>query len=204
MNRVPPFDRAAPFNRAAPATTELALGLVCVAMDRYRRLVSAGVLSPPRPVLRTGFDRTLTVAAVRAEASGVVGLTLRDPGGAALPAWRPGAHLDVFLPSGRQRQYSLCGEPDDRTNYRIAVRRIADGRGGSVEIHQTLRTGDTLTVRGPRNAFPLARTPAYLFVAAGIGITPILTMVHAAATARADWHLVYLGRSRAGMPFLAQ
>ncbi len=183
---------------------DLALDLVCGAMDGYRKVVTARTLSKPRPRPRIGFERRLTVASVTEEAQDVVALTLVSPDGGALPVWRPGAHLDVFLPSGRQRQYSLCGDPADRGHYRIAVRRIADGGGGSVEIHDQIHAGDTLTVRGPRNAFPLASAPAYLFVAAGIGITPILPMVRAADALGADWRLVYLGRSRASMPFLLQ
>jgi ferredoxin-NADP reductase/ferredoxin len=118
-----------------------------------------------------------------------------------LPAWRPGDHLDVVLPSGRVRQYSLCGDPSDRTGYRIAVRRMADGGGGSREVHE-LRPGIPLTGHGPRAAFPLLRAPRYLFLAGGIGITPILPMVRAVAATDADWRLVYAGRDRDLMPFL--
>jgi len=194
-------------NRPGARTTELALGLACRAMDRYRDVFVSGPaarrLSRPQPVRRTGFDRTVTVASVRHEAQDVVGLTLSSPDGAALPGWSPGAHVDLFLPSGRQRQYSLCGDPADRTHYRIAVRRLAGGRGGSLEVHETIRVGDVLAVRGPRNAFPMAGAHAYLFLAAGIGITPILAMVEAADAAGGDWCLVYLGRTRASMPFLS-
>lgn len=173
-------------------------------MDRYRSVVSGpagSILSRPRPLRRNGFDRGLTVASVQREADDVVSLTLCNPDGADLPGWTPGAHLDLFLPSGRQRQYSLCGDPADRSRYRIAVRRIAHGRGGSAEIHETITAGDVLTVRGPRNAFPMAGAPGYLFIAAGIGITPILPMARAAELAGADWRLLYVGRTRASMPF---
>lgn len=159
-------------------------------------------LSAPRPVRRTGFERDVVVAAITPVAEDVVALTLRCPGGGELTGWLPGSHLDVVLPSGRQRQYSLCGDPADRHAYRIAVRRIADGGGGSREIHDDLSVGDILTIRGPRNAFRLAQAPAYVFVAGGIGITPILAMVRAAEAAGTPWRLVYTGRSRASMPFL--
>lgn len=114
-----------------------------------------------------------------------------DPEGRNHPAsWIPGAHLDVILPSGRQRQYSLCGDPDDLTSYRIAVRRIDEGGGGgSREIHESLKPGMVVDVRGPRNAFPFVTAPSYLFVAGGIGITPILPWCNAvtAAESRGDW-----------------
>jgi ferredoxin-NADP reductase/ferredoxin len=159
----------------------------------------------PRAVERS---LTLVVSEVRAEAEDVVSLRLAgEPAGEApLPAWRPGAHLDLDLPSGRRRQYSLCGDPADRTSYRIAVRRLPDGEGGSREMH-TLRPGARLRTQGPRNAFPLALPgpgpgAPVLFIAGGIGITPILPMVRAAAGAGADWRLLYTGRSRATLPFL--
>lgn len=184
------------------------LGALARAFDLYARVFAggpaAGLLSRASPVRRTGYDLELRVEQVRPEAEDVVSLTLVDPDGRALPAWRPGAHLDVVLPSGRLRQYSLCGHPDDRHRYRIAVRLIHDGGGGSREVHDALTAGDALRVRGPRNAFRLVDAPSYLFVAGGIGITPILPMVQAASRRGVPWRLVYLGRSRASMPFLAE
>lgn len=135
-------------------------------------------------------------------ADDVVGLRLVAADGVELPPWLPGEHLDVLLPSGRQRQYSLCGDPADRSGYRIAVRRIDDGGGGSREVHDDLRRGGAITVRGPRNAFPFIAVDRYLFVAGGIGITPIRPMLHDAIGRGADWTLVYTGRTRASMPFL--
>ncbi|MET7768838.1 PDR/VanB family oxidoreductase [Nocardia sp. NPDC005366] len=182
--------------------------LLASAMDAYKTVFveapAARVLSRPSPVRRSGYDRTVVIDRVETVADDVVRLTLRDPRRELLPAWTPGAHLDVFLPSGRQRQYSLNGDPADRASYRIAVRRIADGGGGSVEVHDTLRAGDPLRIRGPRNAFPFIAAGSYLFVAGGIGITPILPMVAEAARAGIPWRLVYVGRSRASMPFLAE
>jgi len=135
-------------------------------------------------------------------ADAVAGLRLVAADRAELPPWLPGEHLDLLLPSGRLRQYSLCGDPADRSCYRIAVRRIADGGGGSREVHDVLRTGSVLTVRGPRNAFPFITVERYLFVAGGIGITPIRPMVQDAIRRGADWSFVYTGRTRASMPFL--
>ena len=166
----------------------------------YERLSRLDRGRPPvRPVNR---DRSLVIEEVRDEAVDVRSLILVAPDGAELPAWHPGAHLDVLLPSGRMRQYSLSGDPADRHQYRIAVRRLDAGKGGSREVHDTLRQGDHLTVRGPRNAFPFIPSERYLFLAGGIGITAILPMVRSAAAAGADWQFVYCGRSRPSLPFL--
>lgn len=153
----------------------------------------------PRPVDRS---LRLVVTEVRQEAEDVVSLRFAAADGGPLPGWHPSSHLDLDLPSGRRRQYSLCGDPADRTTYRIAVRRLANGDGGSREIHETLTPGTELRAHGPRNAFAYAPVGACLFIAGGIGITPILPMVRAAAAAGADWRLVYTGRSRATLPFL--
>ncbi|MGW0162274.1 PDR/VanB family oxidoreductase [Mycobacterium sp. NPDC003323] len=131
----------------------------------------------------------------------VVALTFSAPDGAMLPGWQPGGHLDLHLPSGRRRQYSLCGDPQDRHRYRIAVRKIPAGGGGSLEMHG-LQVGDTVTVRGPRNGFPFIPYERVLYIAGGIGITPILPMVRAAQRLGTDWHFVYCGRSADTIPFL--
>lgn len=142
-----------------------------------------------------------------ADDENVVTLTLAAPDGGMLPRWHPGAHLDLLLPSGKMREYSLCGDPADRYFYRIAVRRIPDGGGGSIEVHDDLRVGDLVSIKGPRNAFPLALpghgSPArsLRFVAAGIGITPILPMVAAAQRFGLDWSMIYTGRTAASIPF---
>ncbi|MBK1783411.1 PDR/VanB family oxidoreductase [Prauserella cavernicola] len=185
-----------------------ALRLAGAASGAYRSVFAGSRLAPllsrPKPVRRTGFELDLSIRDIRAEAEDVVSVTLADPHGRRLPAWVPGAHLDVVLPSGRQRQYSLCGDVTDRAVYRIAVRRIRDGHGGSAEVHDGLRVGDALRVRGPRNAFPLIDAASYLFIAGGIGITPILPMVRECHRRGRPWRLVYLGRTRASMPFLAE
>jgi ferredoxin-NADP reductase len=104
------------------------------------------------PVRRT---HTAVVTKRELVAPDVVALTLADAEGGLLPSWTPGGHIDVQLPSGRRRQYSLCGPPGRRTDYRIAVRRIADGGGGSIEMHDVFDVGDSLVFEGPRNAFYL-------------------------------------------------
>ena len=144
---------------------------------------------------------------VVAEDENVVALTFADPEGGILHRWHAGAHLDLLLPSGRMREYSLCGDPADRYTYRIAVRRIPEGGGGSIEVHDTLKVGDLVSIKGPRNAFPIA-LPGYgsqatslRFIAAGIGITPILPMIGAAERFGLDWSMIYTGRSPESIPF---
>ncbi|MFN8172211.1 MAG: cytochrome P450 [Candidatus Nanopelagicales bacterium] len=146
-------------------------------------------------------SRPVRVNAIDVQSDGVVSLALSDPDGAELPEWEPGAHVDLVLPSGKVRQYSLCGDPDDRQTYRIAVLREADGRGGSVEVHG-LTVGAELTIRGPRNHFRLVDAPAYHFVAGGIGITPIMAMAREADRRGVPWSLTYGGRTRASMAFV--
>ncbi|MGW8764551.1 PDR/VanB family oxidoreductase [Streptomyces sp. NPDC055815] len=141
----------------------------------------------------------LTVRSVVEEAEGVRGLILADPTGAALAPWEPGAHLEVTLPSGTVRHYSLCGDPADRSTYRIGVLREPAGRGGSEELHTAVGEGTVLDVRGPFNRFPLLPAERYLFVAGGIGITPLLPMIRSLPPG--SWSLLYGGRSLASMAY---
>ncbi|HET9257891.1 MAG TPA: PDR/VanB family oxidoreductase [Pseudonocardiaceae bacterium] len=188
----PPDLRGCPRpDRMFTALGKLITGLEWIAQGGYRRRRA------PQLVER---DLTVVVEEIREEASDARSFLLASAGGTELPRWQPGCHIDVVLPSGRRRQYSLCGDPADRRHYRIAARRLGDG--GSRELHERVRAGATLTIRGPRNTFPYAPAASYLFLAGGIGITPILPMVKHAATGGAPWQLVYTGRSRASMPFL--
>jgi ferredoxin-NADP reductase len=144
----------------------------------------------------------MTVMAKDEVADGVVALTLAHRHDRRLPDWTPGAHIDLVLPNGVIRQYSLCGDRWDSFQYRIAVLREPDSRGGSSYIHDALRVGDTVSVGGPRNNFTLVPSDRYLFVAGGIGITPLLPMVRQAELLGCDWRLEYAGRSRRTMAFL--
>jgi ferredoxin-NADP reductase len=137
-------------------------------------------------------------------ADGVVRVVLADPSGESLPSWSPGAHIDLMLEPGLVRQYSLCGSIKDRDEWSVAVLRAPDSRGGSVHVHDKLQAGSSIRVRGPRNHFPLVNSPRYQFIAGGIGITPILTMIEAAEASGNEWHLLYGGRERASMSFLAE
>ena len=157
----------------------------------------------PSQVVPVGRTHAAVVTKREHVAPDVVALTLADPEGGLLPSWTPGGHIDVQLPSGRRRQYSLCGPLGRRTDYRIAVRRIADGGGGSIEVHDAFDVGDLLVFEGPRNAFYLgAGERDVLFVIGGIGVTPILPMMHAAQQRGINWRAVYAGSSRDYMPLL--
>ncbi|MBT2414780.1 oxidoreductase [Streptomyces sp. ISL-12] len=152
----------------------------------------------------TLYESELVVADVRPAADAVLALTLRHPLGGPLPAWEPGAHIDVLLGPGLERQYSLCGDPADREAWRIAVLREDAGRGGSAYVHEHLGRGGTVRVRGPRNHFRLEPAARYRFIAGGIGITPLLPMLAAAERAGAGWSLLYGGRSRSSMAFTGE
>ena len=142
----------------------------------------------------------LEVVQLRKESDRVLSVTLADPERRLLPTWEPGAHIDLWLPD-LVRQYSLCGDPGNRHEYRIAVLREEESRGGSRYVHDSLRPGQVLEVSGPRNHFELVPAEEYLFVAGGIGITPLLPMIGAAGE---NWRLLYGGRSRRSMAFLGE
>lgn len=127
---------------------------------------------------------------------------LRAPGGSALPAFTPGAHLTVHTPSGAARSYSLTGDPAERDRYVIAVAREDGGRGGSVSLVDETRTGDELEVSAPSNSFELHPSDRYLLIAGGIGITPIRAMFRHLSRRGADVRLLYLTRSPEHTAFL--
>ena len=143
----------------------------------------------------------LLVRSMTVEAAGVLSVELVDPDGHDLPPWEPGAHLDLHLPGGLSRQYSLSGDPSDRSRYRLGILREDAGRGGSAYVHEALRPGDHVDVGGPRNHFRLEPAATYVFVAGGIGITPILPMLAEATAAGVEWTLLYGGRTAASMAF---
>ncbi|WP_406320434.1 PDR/VanB family oxidoreductase [Streptomyces sp. NBC_01637] len=143
----------------------------------------------------------LVVARRTDEADGVVSLDLRRADGASLPAWAPGAHIDLLLAPDLVRQYSLCSAPEEAEVWRVAVLRDKDGRGGSLNVHDSLAEGDPVRVRGPRNHFPLERAERYVFIAGGIGVTPIIPMLAEAERIGSAWEMAYGGRTLASMAF---
>ena len=156
---------------------------------------------PPTTTAAASAPLSVRVLRRREVAEGVVALALGPEGGRPLPTWEPGAHVDVVLPNGLIRQYSLCGDQSTHAEYEIAVLREPLGRGGSAFIHDHVNVGDTVTLRCPRNHFALEHAAGYRFVAGGIGITPILPMLAACTASRAPWRLHYGGRTRPSMAF---
>jgi cytochrome P450/ferredoxin-NADP reductase len=148
------------------------------------------------------FEAEVRVESKALVADGVLALSLREADGHPLPRWEPGAHVDLILDEAATRQYSLCGDPNNHHVWRLGILRDPAGSGGSLYVHDQLQVGDTVRVRGPRNNFQLVPSPRYLFIAGGIGITPILPMIAAAEAAGAEWELAYGGRRRASMAFL--
>lgn len=144
----------------------------------------------------------LVVAERTPAADGVVSLVLEHPSGEELPGWTPGAHVDLLLEPDLTRQYSLCGSPGERTRWRVGVLLDDAGRGGSRYVHERLSPGTRVSMRGPRNHFPMVSSDRYLFVAGGIGITPLLPMMTEAEASGADWQLFYGGRRRSSMAFI--
>jgi ferredoxin-NADP reductase len=147
------------------------------------------------------FTSDLIVRHRSTPAEGVVVLHLGHPENEDLPRWEPGAHIDLMLNDGLTRQYSLCGDPNDSSTWRVGVLLDPNSRGGSRYVHDNLNEGATVRVRGPRNHFPLVDAPHYRFIAGGIGITPILAMLEAVQRAGGDWTLLYGGRTKASMAF---
>ncbi|SDJ38132.1 PDR/VanB family oxidoreductase [Streptomyces indicus] len=144
--------------------------------------------------------RTLLVRRMTWEADGVLSVELVHPDGKPLAPWSPGSHLDLHV-GGHIRQYSLCGDPADATRYRVAVLNEPSSRGGSRHVHTKLRPGQSVTVAGPRNHYALEPAGSYLFIAGGIGITPILAHARQAEREGIPYRLIHGGRSRASMAF---
>ncbi|MFE2047269.1 PDR/VanB family oxidoreductase [Streptomyces sp. NPDC059459] len=134
------------------------------------------------------------------EADGVLSVELVHPEGKPLPAWTPGAHLDLHV-GGHVRQYSLCGDPEETGVYRLGILNEPASRGGSRHVHTKVRPGQTVRVAGPRNHFALEPAASYVFLAGGIGITPILAMARRAERDGVPYRLVHGGRTRASMAF---
>lgn len=145
------------------------------------------------------FVRSITL-----EAAGVLSFELRPLAGAALPAFSAGSHIDVHLPGGVIRSYSLLNAQEERHRYVIAVQREEQGRGGSRAMHE-LRVGQPVAISGPRNNFGLAESASHsVLVAGGIGITPLWSMVQRLQALGRSWELYYCVRTRAQAALLEQ
>ena len=144
----------------------------------------------------------LRVARAERAAQDIHLFELRDPEGGALAPFTAGSHLRVKVPSGAIRKYSLCNDPAEIERYVIAVKRDPAGRGGSVSLVDGTRAGDRLEVSPPENAFALdEKAPAFLLIAGGIGITPLMAMARRLVALDARFRLVYCTRSPAHTAF---
>ncbi|MEO0976590.1 MAG: cytochrome P450/oxidoreductase [Pseudomonadota bacterium] len=156
---------------------------------------------PVGPPLRRDIARKVKVAGVRREAEDILGLTLVDSRGRALPNWSAGAHVELST-GGYDRKYSLCGQPGSGS-YDLAILREANGRGGSAFLHDTIEDGMELRLRGPHNLFRLDESAEhYVLVAGGIGITPIIAMADRLKALGKSYQVHYCGRGRTSMAFL--
>jgi ferredoxin-NADP reductase len=169
-------------------------------MSPVADLVKAPTVAAPRPGEETMQVR---VRALVWEAPGVLSMHLASLDGSPLPAFEPGAHIDVKLPDGTLRQYSLCGDPNDLTHYRLGIRAVTGGQSSGF-VHRTLRPGDVVTVSTPRNNFPLVTAGHYIFVAGGIGVTPFIPMMRAVRAAKGSFTLLYCNKRNEDAPFLAE
>ncbi|MGH8940686.1 MAG: PDR/VanB family oxidoreductase, partial [Actinomycetes bacterium] len=150
-------------------------------------------------------QRELRVAQMTWESEGVVSVRLsRIESNDPLPAWEPGAHIDIYVPDGTTRQYSLCGDPGDLSSWQIAVLHEPEGRGGSAFVHNQLRVGDRLLVTRPKNHFVLEDAPYHALVAGGVGITPMMAMAEHLEREGRPFHLTYAGRTVGSMAFRAR
>ncbi|MBS0433632.1 MAG: oxidoreductase [Proteobacteria bacterium] len=145
---------------------------------------------------------SVRVARKSIEAEDICSLELVSADGAPLPAFAAGSHIDVQLPGGPTRQYSLCNDPAETHRYLIAVLRDARSRGGSAAVHERVKVGDTLVISAPKNHFALAHdATSHLLLAGGIGVTPLLCMAERLAHAGADFEMHYCTRSPARTAF---
>ena len=144
----------------------------------------------------------LRVAHLHLTTPDVLHMRLVHPLRPLLPEWSAGAHVDLRMPDGRVRQYSLCGDPENRSIYEIAIKREDLGRGGSIWAHETIREGSELHISAPRNNLPLTAAGRYILIAGGIGITPLMSMARTLKRWDKDFTLHYCVRSESEAPLL--
>lgn len=153
-----------------------------------------------------GSMMPLRIVSVGDAAEGIKSFALARQDGGDLPEFTAGSHVSVQVPNGALRKYSLCNAPHERDKYVIVVKRDQDGRGGSISMLDDAREGDILPTSAPKNAFPLIESaPAHVFIAGGIGITPIISMIRSfGGLPQVPWKLYYLTRSPAMTAFLQE
>ena len=149
-------------------------------------------------------ELVLTVRAKKEIADGVFLFELRAPDGATLPPFTPGSHITVTAPSGQKRRYSLCNDAAEPDRYLIAVKQESSGRGGSLSFTRDIKEGDAITIEPPANEFEMAKSEpkSFVFIAGGIGITPIRAMIlHCIRHGRHNFKLYYFTRTPEAMAF---
>ncbi|WP_205995553.1 PDR/VanB family oxidoreductase [Pseudolabrys sp. FHR47] len=169
-------------------------------MGDVAEMTKPSTVAAPRAGEQT-FD--VRLRALIWEAPGVLSLELASLDGRPLPAFEPGAHIDLKLPDGTLRQYSLCGDPNDLSHYRLGIRAVTGGQSSGF-VHRRLRPGDVLTVSTPRNNFPLVASKEYIFVAGGIGVTPFIPMMRQLSARHQHWTLLYCNKRNEDAPFLKE
>ena len=153
----------------------------------------------------TDDKKQLRVQAIRWQAQGICSFELVDPEGQALEPFEAGAHVDLHLPGGVVRSYSLASDPSDNSQWTFGVLLEAKSKGGSSALHNKVRVGDLLTVGSVRNAFPLAKEATHsILIAGGIGITPLKSMAHTLKAAGASFELHYCARGPQNVAFLKE
>lgn len=151
------------------------------------------------PPSKQDLSREMRVETLERIGDNILGVTLKDPTGNALPRWSAGSHIDLEV-GDYTRKYSLCGEQTDTDTLKVAILREDTGRGGSLHIHQTLCEGMSVRIRGPKNHFRLNEThDSYVLIAGGIGITPIIAMADRLKQIGKPYTVHYAGRVRANM-----
>jgi ferredoxin-NADP reductase len=163
--------------------------------------ITAAPVAPSKPAAAGLIDARLTAITPVAKDTNLY--TFQRTDGAALPAYKPGAHIDLHLPNGMIRQFSLCAPNTDPNSYVVGIKRDAQSRGGSRYIFDEMRVGQEIKISAPRNNFPLIENADHVvFVAGGIGVTPIWCMVQQLIALKRPWTLHYSCRARDEMAFL--
>lgn len=158
---------------------------------------------PQHPVGPLKTDaRELQIVSRKALGERTIELTLAAEDAGVLPNWEPGAHIELHLPNGLNRQFSLCGRAEDRATWTVAIQSEADGRGGTSFLHEAATEGRWLQASGPRNHFPLEEAERYVLFAAGIGVTPILSMARHLSANGKNFTFHYIGKDRREMVYL--
>jgi ferredoxin-NADP reductase len=146
---------------------------------------------------------TLRVVKTTQEATGIMGFELADPNGGLLPSFNAGAHIDVWISETEVRSYSLCGDPSDTSSYKIGVLREEQGEGGSIWVHDHLSTGESVNISAPKNLFPLSNEAEHhVLLAGGIGVTPMIAMIHELESKGASYVMHLCVRSADRTPFM--